>query len=225
MDIINLYKALSEAKVAEDNIGNFVKGYLFYCSMPNDWVLLDGSVRLVYRCPGTVSMVVMPFYIPALKKQIWGVEVNGIYLSVVERESKEHYAGCLMAQTYGDSSEYWGNNELCGKRPFALPTADELDTLLDYHLSINAALEMLHKDFVQVAYFHGGPYYIKTDPNRPQEVHDANTGETFAATIGDARNVLHADNDRDVFCEVNSFGMPKGMSLDRCLQALGYEKS
>ena len=124
MDIFKLYDQLSAANIAPDDMRNFFDGYLTHLALKKcEWVCTP--CRLVYRVPNTVSMVVLPFFVPQLSKLIWGIEIDGIYLSLEERKSEEHFNGYMVTQALGDSALFFGP-ELAKQRSFALPTASNL---------------------------------------------------------------------------------------------------
>ena len=124
MDILSIYKELSSLQMTEDNMKGLAKGYQTYCALKaKGWV--QTPCRLVYRKPKTVSMVVLPFYIPKLKDLIWGIEAEGTYLALEAQQAKELYPGFIVAKMYGDSSVFWGDFMQATKRPFGLPTTEE----------------------------------------------------------------------------------------------------
>ena len=225
MDITVIYEKMSELHVSEDEMCEFVKGYLMHKDVSGigcGWILTP--CRLVYRQPSTVSMVVMPYFIPALKEQIWGVEANknGIYLAINGREATVLYDGSIVAEMYGDSSVLWGSYDLSQKRPLGMPRADELHALWAWDDEINATLDVLRKENVSVCRFHGGEYFVKTSPNKPQQAVCSEKFEPYSCGEAYLRYVLHADNERDMFCSVNRFGVPSKGALKKCLSTLGY---
>ena len=71
MDIFKIYDQLSDAKIAPNEMRNLYEGYLTHLALKNcEWTSMP--CRLVYHQPNSVSMVVLPFFVPQLSKLIWG---------------------------------------------------------------------------------------------------------------------------------------------------------
>ena len=225
MDIFKLYDQLSAANIAPDDMRNFFDGYLTHLALKKcEWVCTP--CRLVYRVPNTVSMVVLPFFVPQLSKLIWGIEIDGIYLSLEERKSEEHFNGYMVTQALGDSALFFGP-ELAKQRSFALPTASNLAYLwhpmvmedIDDTLTMLARAQYTYG--MKISFFHEDVYFVKTSPNEPQKAYSSRDEMPIPTNSAKVRYVLYADNDRDYFCSVNRFGVPNWGALQKCMEQLG----
>ena len=222
MDILSIYKELSSLQMTEDNVKGLAKGYQTYCALKaKGWV--QTPCRLVYRKPKTVSMVVLPFYIPELKNLIWGIEAEGTYLALEAQQVKELYPGFVVAKMYGDCSVFWGDFMQATKRPFGLPTTEEFHRWHQMNGIVAPTLEVLQKAGLpaQMLSFSS---FVKTLAAKPQQVAKYREFCTESATAeASLRYVLHADNTRDVFCSVGKFGPLNKRALKKCLNNLGCE--
>ncbi len=225
MDIFKIYDQLSDAKIAPDDMRDFFDGYLTHLALKKcEW--LWTPCRLVYRQPNSVSMVVLPFFVPQLCKLIWGIEVDGTYLSLEERKSEEHFNGYLVTQAWGDSAVFFGP-ELAKQRSFALPTASNLERLWHPQVmeDIDDTLTMLTRAQytygMKISFFHENLYFVKTSPNEPQKAYSSREEMPVPTKSAIVRYVLHADNDRDCFCSVNRFGVPNWGVVQKCMEQLG----
>ena len=225
MDIIKIYEQLTAAKVAPDDMRSFFDGYLTHLALKNcEWGRMP--CRLVYHQPNSVSMVVLPFFVPQLSKLIWGIEVDGIYLSLEERKYEELFDGFMVAQALGDSVIFFGA-ELAKQRPFSLPNASHLNYLWHPWVmeNIDDTLTMLAREQyaygMKISFFHEDVYFVQTPPNEPQKAYGNGEEMPVPTKSAKVRYVLYADNDRDCFCSVNRFGVPNWGALQRCMERLG----
>lgn len=176
---------------------------------------------LVYRQPKTLSMVVMPLFIPELKHLIWGVEVEGTYLSLNATSVREYYPGFLMVRACGDCSVFWGNYEMAKKRPFELPEPEEFHRWHQLSDVIFPTLEFLKEEGLTVQPLQAR-YYVKTLPDKLQQAASRRKTETQSTTKCNLRYVLHADPMYDVTCRVDDLGLSDVKILRECLKSLGY---
>ena len=226
MDIFKIYDQLSAAKIAPNEMRNLYDGFLTHLALKNcEWTSMP--CRLVYHQPNSVSMVVLPFFVPQLSKLIWGIEVDGIYLSLEERKSEEHFNGYMVTQAFGDSALLFGP-ELAKQRSFNLPTANDLTLLWNPMLmeDIDDTLTMLarvqYTYGMKISFFHDDAlYFVKTSPNEAQKAYSSREEQPSAAASALTRYVLYADNDVDCFCSVNRFGVPCWGALQKCMERLG----
>ena len=225
MDIFKIYDQLSAAKIAPNEMRNLYEGYLTHVALKEcEWTRMP--CRLVYHQPNSVSMVVLPFFVPQLSKLIWGVEVDGIYLSLEERKSEEYFNGYMVTQAFGDSALFFGP-ELAKQRSFTLPTASNLERLWHPKVmeDIDDTLTMLTRAQytygMKISFFHEDVYFVKTSPNEPQKAYSSHEEMPVSAKSALVRYVLYADNDVDCFCSVNRFGVPCWGALQKCMERLG----
>ncbi len=225
MDIFKIYDQLSAAKIAPNEMRNLYEGYLTHVALKKcEWTSMP--CRLVYHQPNSVSMVVLPFFVPQLSKLIWGVEVDGIYLSLEERKSEEHFNGYMVTQAFGDSAVFFGP-ELAKQRRFSLPKASNLERLWHPKVmeDIDDTLTMLTRAQytygMKINFFHEDVYFVQTPPNEAQKAYSSREELPFVTTSAIARYVLYADNDVDCFCSVNRFGVPCWGALQKCMERLG----
>lgn len=225
MDVFKFYDQLSAANIAPDDMRDFFDGYLTHLAVKKcEWVRTP--CRLVYHQPNSVSMVVLPFFVPQLSKLIWGIEVDGIYLSLEERKSEEHFDGYMVTQAFGDSAVFFGP-ELARQRSFALPTASNLELLWHPRVmeDIDDTLTMLARAQytygMKISFFHEDVYFVKTSPNESQKAYSNREEMPVPTNSAKVRYVLYADNDRDCFCSVNRFGVPNWGALQKCMDRLG----
>lgn len=221
MDILSIYKELSSLQMTGDNVKGFTEGYQIYCALTAEgWV--QTPCRLVYRKPKTVSLVVLPFYIPELKGLIWGIEAEGTYLGLGSQQVKELYPGFIVAKMYGDCSVFWGDFMQATQRPFGLLTTEEFHRWHQMNRIVTPTLEILQKAGLPAKMLSYSSY-VKTLAAEPQQVAKYREFRTEStANEASLRYVLRADDQRDVFCSVGKFGSVNKGALKKCLNNLGY---
>ncbi len=222
MHFTKIYEQLFDQGIEADEFGKIKKGYEAYLALRRcGWMLTP--LRLVYHKPQTTTMVVMPF----LNKQIvpWGVELNGLYFSLKYERVCELYDGYLVARAFGDSAVFFGVDN-AKKRSFSLPDAEEIDAVYN-NQKLAETVCFLWKNDIKVATHISTTYFIKTPPEKKQIVYQIfNSNNKSFIEAKDCANVyyvLHADNDKDLFCSLDCFGKPNKSVLQECLSALGCE--
>lgn len=206
------------------NLPKFTQGYAFQQALlsQTDWINLPCPCRLVYKCSEAPSLIVLPFLIPAYKKQIVAIDINGVYFCTGDSLDRMCFDSKISTTLQKLSVELFGK-EAASKRLLKLPTLNDLYLQKKYSSALRRIITMMQRHHIHTCSLLIGRKWVRVEgSDKPCVTYEIGNRfvEPYSDICSDLQPILTADNNTDYFCAVDEFGAPNMQALHKCLLQL-----
>ena len=225
MEITKVYELLSSLHVDEDNVFDYMKGYVNWLKMEEKrWI--PTPCRIVYRGQND-KLIVLPFLdIKKTPYAVWGIEIGNTYFCLNHEAAvcasdltRPNFLEQLGEKINDDSFMFRGF-----KRSLGIPTVDEMRRFAENRLLVEETVkicdhygydnDLLVPDVYWTTDEIGSPnLHVVELTNKHFRVHKQRSAKQTCRV----QVILRYNQFKDLTCSVDEFGVPCKTELKKCL--------